>query len=294
MNRPRTPPPAIRADAALTRRWFFQECGVGLGAIALASLLGSAAVGAAHAAARRPARAEGAALRAARPSASSTCSWPGRRATSSCSTTSRSWPSATASCRRRSCSRATAPRSSTRTRRCSGRSSSSPSTASAARSCPSCCRTWRSRGRHRDRQVDGRPTRSTTRPAQILMNTGAQQFGRPSIGAWATYGLGSESQDLPGFVVFSTGRRAPAAAARTGAAASCRRSTRACRSAAAATRCCTCPTRAGVDDELQRDSLDALRELNQHAPRRGRRSGDRHAHQLASRWRSACRPARRS
>src|SRR5258706_10511111 len=33
-------------------------------------------------------------------------------------------------------------------------------------------------------------------PGQILMNTGSQQFGRPGIGAWATYGLGSESQDL--------------------------------------------------------------------------------------------------
>ena len=31
-------------------------------------------------------------------------------------------------------------------------------------------------------------------PAQIFMNTGAQQFGRPSFGAWTTYGLGSESQ----------------------------------------------------------------------------------------------------
>ena len=44
-------------------------------------------------------------------------------------------------------------------------------------------------------------------PAQIFMNTGSQQFGRPSMGAWATYGLGSESQDLPGFVVFSTGTK---------------------------------------------------------------------------------------
>lgn len=44
-------------------------------------------------------------------------------------------------------------------------------------------------------------------PAQIFMNTGAQQFGRPSIGAWTTYGLGSESEDLPGFVVFSTGSK---------------------------------------------------------------------------------------
>ena len=79
-------------------------------------------------------------------------------------------------------------------------------------------------------------------PAQIFMNTGAQQFGRPSLGAWATYGLGSEAQDLPAFVVFSTGRRAPAAARRTGAAASCRPSTRACRSAGRATRSSTSPT----------------------------------------------------
>ena len=46
-------------------------------------------------------------------------------------------------------------------------------------------------------------------PAQILMNTGSQQFGRPSMGSWVTYGLGSESQDLPGFVVFSTGKKGP-------------------------------------------------------------------------------------
>src|SRR4030095_9178903 len=44
-------------------------------------------------------------------------------------------------------------------------------------------------------------------PAQIFMNTGSQQFGRPSLGAWATYGLGSESTDLPAFVVFSTGSK---------------------------------------------------------------------------------------
>jgi hypothetical protein len=46
-------------------------------------------------------------------------------------------------------------------------------------------------------------------PAQIFMNTGAQQFGRPSFGSWATYGLGSESQDLPGFVVMSSGAKGP-------------------------------------------------------------------------------------
>jgi hypothetical protein len=41
-------------------------------------------------------------------------------------------------------------------------------------------------------------------PAQILMNTGNQNFGRPSFGAWTLYGLGSESRDLPGYVVLSS------------------------------------------------------------------------------------------
>ena len=44
-------------------------------------------------------------------------------------------------------------------------------------------------------------------PAQIMMNTGSPQFGRPSFGAWTTYGLGCESQDLPAYVVFSTGNK---------------------------------------------------------------------------------------
>ena len=44
-------------------------------------------------------------------------------------------------------------------------------------------------------------------PGQIFMNTGSQQFGRPSLGAWTVYGLGSEAADLPAFVVFSTGSK---------------------------------------------------------------------------------------
>jgi hypothetical protein len=43
-------------------------------------------------------------------------------------------------------------------------------------------------------------------PGQLLLMSGATQFGRPSMGAWVTYGLGSESQNLPGFVVLSSGR----------------------------------------------------------------------------------------
>jgi hypothetical protein len=41
--------------------------------------------------------------------------------------------------------------------------------------------------------------------AELLLNTGWRQFGRPSMGAWITYGLGSESRDLPGFIVLLSG-----------------------------------------------------------------------------------------
>ncbi|MBD3673062.1 MAG: DUF1501 domain-containing protein [Planctomycetaceae bacterium] len=46
-------------------------------------------------------------------------------------------------------------------------------------------------------------------PAKLFTNTGSPQFGRPSMGAWVTYGIGSESQSLPGFVVLQSGPRGP-------------------------------------------------------------------------------------
>jgi len=48
-------------------------------------------------------------------------------------------------------------------------------------------------------------------PAKLFMNTGFQAPGRPGMGAWVTYGLGSESRDLPGFVVLQSGPRGPRA-----------------------------------------------------------------------------------
>jgi hypothetical protein len=42
-------------------------------------------------------------------------------------------------------------------------------------------------------------------PSLLLMNTGDKQVGRPSMGSWLTYGLGSENQNLPGFVVLCPG-----------------------------------------------------------------------------------------
>lgn len=50
-------------------------------------------------------------------------------------------------------------------------------------------------------------------PAQILLSTGSQQFGRPSIGSWVTYGLGCDTDNLPAFVVISSGSKSPSGGA---------------------------------------------------------------------------------
>src|SRR4029079_2644876 len=46
-------------------------------------------------------------------------------------------------------------------------------------------------------------------PAQIFMNTGHQIIGRPSLGSWLSYGLGSDNKDLPAFVVLISGQNNP-------------------------------------------------------------------------------------
>ncbi|HRI61142.1 MAG TPA: DUF1501 domain-containing protein, partial [Saprospiraceae bacterium] len=46
-------------------------------------------------------------------------------------------------------------------------------------------------------------------PAQLLMHTGSARLGRPGMGAWVTYGLGSENANLPGFVVLTSGGKDP-------------------------------------------------------------------------------------
>jgi hypothetical protein len=43
-------------------------------------------------------------------------------------------------------------------------------------------------------------------PAQLMLMSGVPRFGRPSLGSWLTYGLGSESENLPGYVVLTAGR----------------------------------------------------------------------------------------
>ncbi len=48
-------------------------------------------------------------------------------------------------------------------------------------------------------------------PAQLFMHTGNPLLGYPSMGSWVTYGLGSENENLPGFVVLSSGGKTPSA-----------------------------------------------------------------------------------
>ncbi len=46
-------------------------------------------------------------------------------------------------------------------------------------------------------------------PAQLLMHTGSPRLGRPSMGSWVTYGLGTENENLPGYVVLTSGGNDP-------------------------------------------------------------------------------------
>ena len=98
-------------------------------------------------------------------------------------------------------------------------------------------------------------------PAQMMMNTGSEQFGRPSLGSWALYGLGSEAADLPGFVVLTSAKGTSGGASNYG-----------CgflptmyggtpfRSAGDPVLYLSNPK--GIDQESQRTSLDSLNRLN--------------------------------
>ena len=99
-------------------------------------------------------------------------------------------------------------------------------------------------------------------PAQIMMNTGSQQFGRPSFGAWTLYGLGSANDELPGYIVLTSAKGTSGGASNYG--------------------CGFLPTAyagvpfrstgdpvlylsnpSGIDREAQRASLDTLHRLNE-------------------------------
>ena len=100
-------------------------------------------------------------------------------------------------------------------------------------------------------------------PGQILMSTGTQQFGRPSVGAWATYGLGAESQDLPAFVVFSTGAKGPSGGSSNWGAGFLPSVYQGVLFRSIGDPVLYLSNPKGVDQQIQRDSLDTLSRLNQ-------------------------------
>jgi hypothetical protein len=99
-------------------------------------------------------------------------------------------------------------------------------------------------------------------PGQILMSTGAQTFGRPSLGSWTTYGLGSESQDLPGFIVFSTGKKGPSGGNSNWGSGFLPTVYQGVQFRNSGDPVLYLSNPRGVDREIQRDSLDTLGRLN--------------------------------
>jgi hypothetical protein len=100
-------------------------------------------------------------------------------------------------------------------------------------------------------------------PAQMMLYTGSPRMGRPSMGAWATYGLGSESRNLPGFIVLVSGGSNPSAgktAWGSGFLPSVYQGVQ-CRSKGDPVLYLSDPP--GMSRELRRSSLDAIRGLNE-------------------------------
>ena len=99
-------------------------------------------------------------------------------------------------------------------------------------------------------------------PGQIFMNTGSQQFGRPSMGAWVAYGLGSESSDLPGYVVFSSGSKGTSGGSSNWGAGFLPSVYQGVLFRKQGEPILNLSNPKGVDAEMQRDSLDTIKRLN--------------------------------
>ena len=100
-------------------------------------------------------------------------------------------------------------------------------------------------------------------PAELLIYTGSPRSGRPSLGAWATYGLGSETENLPGFVVLISSGVQPNGGKNSfgsGFLPSVFQGVQ-CRSQGDPVLYASDPQ--GMNRDLRRLSLDALRELNE-------------------------------
>jgi hypothetical protein len=99
-------------------------------------------------------------------------------------------------------------------------------------------------------------------PGQIMMNTGFPLFGRPSFGAWTCYGLGSESRELPAFVVFSSGSKGPSGGNSNWGSGFLPTVYQGVQFRTGGEPVLYLSNPHGIDNQVQRDSLDALGKLN--------------------------------
>jgi hypothetical protein len=99
-------------------------------------------------------------------------------------------------------------------------------------------------------------------PAKVFFNTGSPQFGRPSMGSWVTYGIGSESTDLPGFVVLQSGPRGPRGGAALWSSGFLPTTFQGVPFRSGGDPIINLSSPAGVSRDRQKDVIDAVRDLN--------------------------------
>lgn len=99
--------------------------------------------------------------------------------------------------------------------------------------------------------------------ADLLIQTGSNQPGKPAMGSWVTWGLGSENHDLPGFVVLLSGGSDPTGGSSLWSSGFLPSSYQGVRCRAAGDPILYVTNPKGVDGAVRRRTLDALRELNE-------------------------------
>ena len=127
-------------------------------------------------------------------------------------------------------------------------------------------------------------------PAQLMLTGGSPLGGRPSVGTWVTYGLGSESNDLPGFVVLRSGDNAPGAGSGNWTSGFLASSYQGVRFRRSGDPVLYLSNPQGVSAKMQRSLLDGIRDINE---LKERATGDREiasriaSYELAFRMQSA-------
>src|SRR5262245_20032710 len=99
-------------------------------------------------------------------------------------------------------------------------------------------------------------------PAKLFLNTGSPQFGRPAMGSWVTYGIGSESLSLPGFVVLQSGPRGPRGGAQLWGSGFLPTTFQGVPFRSGGEPVVNLSSPVGVSADRQRQVLDAVRDLN--------------------------------